>query len=110
MVAVWRITSRSKSCFKWIAKIYIHSRNGEALNAKDQKIHEQGLISILLQLHNELDAAVAAAYGWPANLTEEEILEKLVALNKERAAEEARGLIRWLRPEYQNPQGFQQTT
>jgi hypothetical protein len=27
-----------------------------------------------------------------------------VALNQERAAEEARGLIRWLRPEYQAPQ------
>ncbi|MGV3529818.1 MAG: class I SAM-dependent DNA methyltransferase [Flavisolibacter sp.] len=84
-------------------------RAGEALNAKEQKIHEQGLISILLQLHNELDAAVAAAYGWPADLGEEAILEKLVALNKERAAEEARGLVRWLRPEYQNPGGGQQT-
>jgi acyl-CoA reductase-like NAD-dependent aldehyde dehydrogenase len=28
-----------------------------------------------------------------------------VALNAERAAEENRGLIRWLRPEFQNPQG-----
>jgi hypothetical protein len=84
-------------------------RAGETLNAKEQKIHGQGLVSILLQLHNELDAAVVAAYGWPNNLTEEEILEKLVALNKERAAEEARGLVRWLRPEYQNPHGVQQT-
>ncbi|WP_299700529.1 DNA methyltransferase [uncultured Pontibacter sp.] len=84
-------------------------RSGEALSAKEQKIHEQGLVSILLQLHTELDAAVSAAYGWPANLPEEEILERLVALNKERAAEEARGLVRWLRPEYQNPQGTQQT-
>ncbi|EJF08568.1 hypothetical protein O71_20202, partial [Pontibacter sp. BAB1700] len=84
-------------------------RSGEALSAKEQKTHEQGLVSILLQLHTELDASVAAAYGWPANLPEEEILERLVALNKERAAEEARGLVRWLRPEYQNPQGTQQT-
>lgn len=81
---------------------------GEALNTKEQKTHEQGLVSILKQLHAELDAAVADAYGWPANLSEEEILERLVALNKEQAAEEARGLIRWLRPEYQNPQGTQQ--
>jgi hypothetical protein len=28
-----------------------------------------------------------------------------VDLNRERAAEEARGLIRWLRPDYQNPAG-----
>lgn len=80
-------------------------KSGEILNKVEQKINEQGLISVLLQLHNELDVAVASAYGWPANLTEEEILEKLVALNKERAAEESRGLIRWLRPEYQNPKG-----
>jgi hypothetical protein len=83
-------------------------RSSEVLNAKEQKIHEQGLVSILLQLHNELDAAVADAYGWPHNLTEEETLEKLVALNRERAAEEARGLVRRLRPDYQNPQGVQQ--
>jgi hypothetical protein len=44
---------------------------------------------------------VFQAYGWPETLTDEEILEKLVALNHERAAEERRGLIRWLRPEYQ---------
>ena len=31
------------------------------------------------------------------------ILERLVALNAERAAEEARGVVRWLRPEYQRP-------
>lgn len=43
------------------------------------------------------------AYGWPADLPDEEILTRLVALNKARAAEEARGLIRWLRPEYQAP-------
>jgi len=40
--------------------------------------------------HKKLDAAVAAAYGWPADLTNEQILEKLLALNLERAAEEAR--------------------
>ena len=34
---------------------------------------------------------------------DEAILERLVALNAERAAEEARGLVRWLRPEFQNP-------
>lgn len=34
---------------------------------------------------------------------DEAILERLVALNAERAAEEARGLVRWLRPEFQDP-------
>ena len=40
--------------------------------------------------HKKLDAAVAAAYGWPADLTGEAILDKLLALNFERAAEEAK--------------------
>lgn len=34
---------------------------------------------------------------------DEAILERLVALNAERAAEEARGLVRWLHSEFQNP-------
>ncbi len=37
-----------------------------------------------------LDAAVAAAYGWPAELADEEILQRLLSLNHERAAAEAR--------------------
>ena len=40
--------------------------------------------------HQKLDGAVAAAYGWPADLTDEQILEKLLALNLERAAEEVK--------------------
>ena len=77
-------------------------RSGDVLTAKDKKIHEQGLVSVLKQLHDDLDAAVFAAYGWPATLTDEEILTRLVALNAERAREEANGHIRWLRPEFQN--------
>ncbi|WP_237478554.1 hypothetical protein [Lichenibacterium dinghuense] len=36
--------------------------------------------------HRRLDAAVAAAYGWPADLPDEEVLARLFALNQERAA------------------------
>ena len=40
-----------------------------------------------LQLaHQALDTAVAAAYGWPADLSDQEILGRLLALNLERAA------------------------
>ncbi len=39
----------------------------------------------LQMAHAELDAAVAAAYGWPQNITDHEVLEKLLALNHERA-------------------------
>jgi hypothetical protein len=80
-------------------------RSGEELTSAERAIHEQGLVSVLRELHDELDAAVFEAYGWPATLSDEEILERLVALNAERAAEEKRGLVRWLRPEYQNPGG-----
>ena len=103
-------------------------RSGEALSAKERVIHEQGLVSVLRQIHDELDAAVLDAYGWSDLLPllrvahgndapaegqtrdeakrgfDDAVLERLVALNAERAAEEARGLVRWLRPEFQNPQ------
>jgi hypothetical protein len=77
------------------------------LTAKEKQIHDQGLVSILRQLHDDLDAAVFAAYSWPATLTDAEILERVVVLNAERAKEEASGLVRWLRPDYQNPKGAQ---
>jgi len=35
--------------------------------------------------HQALDAAVAAAYGWVAELSNDEILRRLLALNRERA-------------------------
>ena len=141
-------------------------RRGEPLGPKDKAIHEQGLVSVLRELHDDLDAAVLAAYGWedltdslssgsgatlgtapaspacppslaaiaatgrlpetsledaasprggapttPAQTSaphagvDETILYRLVALNAERAAEERRGLVRWLRPDFQNPGG-----
>ncbi len=101
-------------------------RSGDTLSPKERVIHEQGLVSVLRQIHDDLDAAVLDAYGWTDLLPllrvahgndapaegqsreeakrafDEAILERLVALNAERAAEEARGLVRWLRPEFQN--------
>jgi hypothetical protein len=38
--------------------------------------------------HKKLDAAVFAAYGWPPSLSDEEILERLLALNLERAKQD----------------------
>jgi hypothetical protein len=91
-------------------------RRAEPLTAKDKLLHEQGLVGVLHSLHEELDAAVLAAYGWsdlgPVPWTDDEahrawteaLLQRLVALNAKRAAEEANGLVRWLRPEFQDPQ------
>nr|WP_293367940.1 hypothetical protein [Nevskia sp.] len=87
-------------------------RRGVALTHKEKLIHEQGLVSVLASLHDELDAAVLHIYGWgdlaaalvgkPGGMlpypeageaqvaAEAELLSRLVALNAERAAEEAR--------------------
>jgi hypothetical protein len=95
------------------------------LDARERDIHEAGLVSVLKEIHDEIDRAVFEAYGWqdlipalvgkpgattpsphksPAQeAAEEDLLTRLVALNKARAAEEARGLVRWLRPDYQIP-------
>jgi len=133
-------------------------RADEALTDKERKIHDDGLVSVLKQIHDDLDEAVFHAYGWddlhswyreaetgtihmpepesgsPDSVCitttqldasgeglrestkeahekyDEILLERLVALNHERAAEEAAGKIRWLRPEFQNPDGDPETT
>ncbi|MGJ4951174.1 class I SAM-dependent DNA methyltransferase [Bradyrhizobium sp. HKCCYLS20291] len=74
-----------------------------ALDEDDRKTFDDGLVLILKELHDRLDLAVSEAYGWPADLSDEDILARLVALNKQRAAEEKRGQVRWLRPDYQIP-------
>jgi restriction-modification enzyme MmeI-like protein len=76
-------------------------RAGEALSDKERAVHDKGLAGVLRRLHDELDRAVFAAYGWPADLDDDELLTRLVALNRERWDEEGRGVVRWLRPEFQ---------
>ena len=41
----------------------------------------------LVNAHRALDESVAAAYGWPADLSDDEVLRHLLALNRERALE-----------------------
>lgn len=98
---------------------------GDALTDAERDVHRAGLISVLKEIHDDIDRAVLTAYGWEdlipelagkpgATLpsphktdaqgkAEEDLLSRLVALNLERAAEEERGLVRWLRPDYQIP-------
>ena len=38
--------------------------HSKGLTPKEQAVHDAGLVSVLRQLHDELDAAVIAAYGW----------------------------------------------
>ncbi|MEF2278365.1 type IIL restriction-modification enzyme MmeI [Deinococcus sp. YIM 134068] len=78
-------------------------RSGEPLDAGEQRTHDQGLVTVLKELHDELDTAVAAAYGWPADLGQQNILANLAALNAARTLEERAGTVRYLRPDYQDP-------
>lgn len=41
----------------------------------------------LVNAHSELDSAVAAAYDWPADISDEEVLRQLLVLNLNRAGE-----------------------
>ena len=95
------------------------------LSEKERNVHKAGLVSVLKEIHDDLDRAVLEAYGWPDLVpalvgkpgatapsphkalkqeeAEEELLSRLAALNRERAEEERRGIVRWLRPDYQVP-------
>jgi len=98
----------------------------EPMSEAERDFHEAGLISVLAEIHDEIDAAVLEAYGLehlapaligqpgattplpqekPATLAaaEEELLSGLVALNQERQREEQQGRVRWLRPDFQIP-------
>ncbi|WP_298127164.1 DNA methyltransferase [Brevundimonas sp.] len=78
-------------------------RAGADLTDAEADVKARGRVLILKDLHDQIDRATADAYGWPHDLTDEQILEKLVALNAERVKEEAAGKVRWLRPDYQIP-------
>lgn len=88
-------------------------RSGEILTDKDKTLHEHGLVGVLRSLHDELDAAVLAAYDWsdlrPVTAPDA-LLARLVALNAQRTAEEAKGNVRWLRPEFQAQGQVQQAS
>ncbi len=99
--------------------------NVPPLTDAERDVHQAGLVSVLKEIHDDIDRAVLSAYGWEdlipelvgkpgATLpsphksaaqeeAEEELLTRLVTLNQARVAEEKRGLVRWLRPDYQIP-------
>jgi hypothetical protein len=69
---------------KYKGKLHDHNAWRKAV----KNIITLGEIAQLDYIHNQLDAAVLAAYGWPATLSDEDILTRLLALNLERAAGE----------------------
>lgn len=79
-------------------------RSEEVLTANEKAVHDHGLVGVLKSLHDELDTAVLASYGWgdltlPADT--DALLQRLVDLNARRVSEEAAGMVRWLRPAFQ---------
>ncbi|PAP78616.1 hypothetical protein BSZ37_01960 [Rubrivirga marina] len=83
-------------------------RLGRDLTAKERRAADDGLAHTLLDLHRRLDRAVLDAYGWgdldaEAPTFRAAVLDRLVALNAERRAEEEAGTVRYLRPAFQNP-------
>ena len=96
---------------------------GPDLTEAERDTMDAGRIRILADLHDAIDRAVLDAYGWgdlaaalvgrvgatlpsphktPAQeAAEDDLLTCLVDLNRARAAEEARGVIHWLRPAFQ---------
>ncbi|MEO0742001.1 MAG: DNA methyltransferase, partial [Bacteroidota bacterium] len=91
-------------------------RAGRNLTPKEQTAADHGLAHTLLDLHRQLDRAVLAAYGWSdlaggqgaeAPSFRAAVLDRLVALNAARRAEEAAGTVRYLRPAFQAPDAAQ---
>jgi hypothetical protein len=78
-------------------------RSEEALDVAEQRVHTLAACGVLRDLHDELDALVASAYGWSWPEDPAVVLERLVALHEERVEEERKGVVRWLRPDYQQP-------
>jgi hypothetical protein len=88
-----------RSMYNVVAKL----RSGEGLDEAEQAVHVLAACGVLRDLHDELDSLVAGAYGWTWPEDPAVILERLVPLHDERADEERRGAVRWLRPDYQRP-------
>ena len=69
--------------------IYRQQVRGKAHNPRAWKAKvdyvDLDLVEALDHIHARLDRAVLDAYGWPQGLSDEQILERLLALNLARA-------------------------
>ena len=84
-------------------------RAQEKLTKSEKTIYNWGIVSLLDDIHNKIDEAVARAYGWSNSLSENEIVSNLVQLNQQRKSEEMQGNIGWIRPDYQIPNFSEKT-
>jgi hypothetical protein len=79
------------------------TRIGGGLLPEQQHLADMVALGTLHELHDALDIAVAAAYGWQWPIEEQDLLGRLVALHDERISQERAGIVQWLRPAYQIP-------
>lgn len=94
--------ARSRSAKATLTAIYnlVDARRAdEVLSDKEQKLHAAVATDVLIGLHDRLDEAVLETYGLPPDVGDEALLAFLLELNYHRADEEARGEVRWLRPD-----------
>ena len=96
-----RLAANAKLTLTGLYNVLEIERAGLPLDEEDRAVHEEGQVAILRALHDDLDAAVSEAYGWPTSLSTEETLARLTALNRQRSEAEAKGEVLWLRPEFQ---------
>jgi hypothetical protein len=85
-----------------------HAYGWDDLNDTVARLRHGELLDLKTGVSSQLTAtpeSVQGAIAQHERLIDAEILTRLVALNTARAAEEAEGKIRWLRPAYQAPAG-----
>jgi hypothetical protein len=64
----------------------LHSRYHAALKSRTLTNLYNERPQWLADAHRDLDAVVAAAYGWPADISEDDAMAKLLEMNLARAA------------------------
>ncbi|MCD8350216.1 MAG: class I SAM-dependent DNA methyltransferase [Planctomycetaceae bacterium] len=98
-----RLRNDSEVTLSKVYAVFAKLRHDEELNEQERGLCEKAGVQNLMTLHAELDQAVAEAYGWGADMTDEEVVTRLLHLNMERKAEEKSGKVRWLRPDLHAP-------
>lgn len=78
-------------------------RKGAPLSPALRIVHRDAACGTLADLHESLDVAVAEAYGWAWPDDPAVLLERLVDLQRLRIDEESQGIVRWMRPAFQEP-------
>jgi hypothetical protein len=64
-----RLREREWLTLTMLYNVLVAVRAGTPLSPAERDIHDAGQVTILRTLHDLLDEAVAAAYGWPVGLS-----------------------------------------